>query len=200
MAGRLPTVSDHALERLVKTEAAYIVAASEDRGRFSRYQIRLSDFPRKDILGMSFGRRRIYISYQLAQLASVGPSHLWLLRQTLAHEVAHEVAGHAKQSAFAAFNRTQSGQAVSGGDVGLPGYVTLNNYSMEKELAADEKGLEYWRKLGWDCRIWVDILQNFEKQNFVGDALHPTELRLEQARRACRGETSDKMIRNIELF
>jgi hypothetical protein len=46
--------------------------------------------------------------------------------------------------------------------------------------------LQYWTRLGWDCRIWVRILQSFEKQNYVGDALHPTAERLRRAKAVCR--------------
>jgi predicted Zn-dependent protease len=187
---RIPTVSDNALELLVRHEAAQIVAVSEDKERFSNYQIFLSDFPRKDILGMSVGNGRIYISYALAKLASRRSFHLWLLRQTLAHEIAHETAGHARQTGSTPFNRAAPGSGVASVDVGLPSHVKLRNYSTGKELEADSIGLRYWEKLGWDCRIWVRILQNFEKQNYAGDVFHPTGERLQQARHLCgAGET-----------
>ena len=183
---RIPTVSDDSIELLVRNEAAQIIAASEDKHRVSDYQIFLSDFPRKDILGMTFGNRRIYISHELAKRASKRLSYLWLLRQTLAHEVAHETAGHAKQtgSNFPALNTTLR-DGVSNVDVGLPWNVKYRNYSMDKELEADSIGLGYWKKLGWDCRIWVQILQDFERQNYSGDVFHPTDKRLEQAQRSC---------------
>jgi predicted Zn-dependent protease len=186
MQARIPTVSDDAIERLVKKEAAQIVAVSEDKGWFSAYQVFLSDFPREDILGMSIGNRRIYISYKLAKLAAKRTSHLWLLRQTLAHEIAHETAGHATQTT--SLNRGSLRNAVSSVDVGLPANVRLRNYSTEKELEADSKGLSYWLKLGWDCRVWVRILQNFEKQNYKGDVFHPTDKRLQQAKGLCAAE------------
>jgi predicted Zn-dependent protease len=180
----IPTVADDSVELLVRNEAAQIVAASDDKYGVSHYQIFLSDFPRKDILGMSFGNRRIYISHELAKRASKRASYLWLLRQTLAHEIAHETAGHAKQtgSNIPAVNTTLR-DGVSNVDVGLPWNVRFRNYSMDKELEAI--GLEYWKKLGWDCRIWVQILQGFESQNYSGDVFHPTDKRLQQAQRLC---------------
>jgi hypothetical protein len=181
----IPVVSDGAIERLVRKEAAQIIAVSEDKDQFLSYQILLSDFPRKDILGMSIGKRRIYISYDLAKLASRRASHLWLLRQTLAHEIAHETAGHAKQNGAGALNRGALRGGVLNVDIGLPANVKLLNYSKEKELEADAKGLRYWQKLGWDCRIWVRILQNFDKQDYTGDISHPTDQRLQQARSLC---------------
>lgn len=184
----IPTVSDDSVELLVRNEAAQIVAVSEDKDRVSDYQIFLSEFPRKDILGMSTGNRRIYISHELAKLASRRSFHLWLLRQTLAHEIAHETAGHAKQIGSNSFNRSRLGDGVSSVDVGLPWNVRFRNYSTDKELEADSKGLGYWEKLGWDCRIWVRILQNFERQNYSGDVFHPTDKRLHQAQRVCLTE------------
>jgi predicted Zn-dependent protease len=188
----IPTISDDPVALLVRKEAGQILAVSEDKDRASDYQIFLADFPRKDILGMSVGNHRIYIRYQLAKLASRSSSYLWLLRQTLAHEIAHETAGHAKQGANASLNRAPLTHGISSADVGLPWNVRFRNYSTDKELEADRKGLEYWQKLGWDCRIWVNILQNFEKQNYVGDAFHPTDKRLQQARSACVTEENAK--------
>ena len=181
----IPTVSDDSVEALVRSEAAKIISVSEDKQHLSEYHIFVSDFPRKDVLGMSVGKRRIYISHELAKLASERPFHLWLLRQTLAHEIAHDTAGHARQSSGASLARGPFARSVSNTDIGLPARVTLRNYSAEKELEADAKGLQYWAKLGWDCRIWVRILQNFEKQNYTGDALHPTDERLRRAKAVC---------------
>ena len=184
----IPTISDDPVHRLVINEAAQIVAVSEDKDRFSDYQIFLTDFPRKDLLGMSIGDRRIYISYELAKLAASRSFHRWLLRQALAHEIAHETAGHAEQSRSAWFNRGTPGGGLSSEDLGLPGNVKFRNYSTDKELEADSKGLGYWKKLGWDCRIWVRILQNFERQNYAGDVFHPTDKRLQQAQGLCLTE------------
>jgi predicted Zn-dependent protease len=185
LQARLPTVSDGAVELLVRKEAAQIIAVSEDSEQFSDYQIFLSDFPRKDILGMSIGHRRIYVSYDLAKLAVKRSFHLWLLRQTLAHEIAHETAGHARQTGSTSLNRGVLRGAVSSTDVGLPWSIRFRNYSTDKELDADANGLRYWKMLGWDCRIWVRILQNFERQNYTGDVFHPTDKRLQQAKDAC---------------
>jgi predicted Zn-dependent protease len=191
MRASIPIVTDSAVELLVRNEAAQIIAVSEDKGRLSDYQIFLSAFPREDILGMSIGARRIYISHELAKLASKRRSHLWLLRQTLAHEIAHETAGHATQNGLTWFNRRTLGTGVSSVDVGLPQSVTLRNYSLDKELEADSKGLGYWERLGWDCHIWVRILEGFEKQNYAGDVYHPTDKRLQQARGICLREEKD---------
>ena len=190
----IPTVSDGPLEWLVRNEAAQIIAVSKDKDRFADYQFFLTDFPRKDILGMSIGDRRIYISYELAKLAASRSFHAWLLRQTLAHEIAHETAGHAEQARSASFNRATLAGGVSSVDVGLPRHVKFRNYSTDKELEADSIGLGYWKQLGWDCRVWVRILQNFERQNYAGDVFHPTDKRLQQAQRSCVTEEKNGTI------
>jgi predicted Zn-dependent protease len=190
----IPTVSDDPLERMVRDEAAQIVAVSEDRDRFAEYQIHLSNFPRKDILGMSVGNRRIYISYELAVLAYKRQSYLWLLRQTLAHEIAHETGHHALQGGATNLNQGTLTGGISSVDIGLPWSVRLRNYPADKELEADSKGLGYWQKLGWDCHIWVGILQNFEKQNYAGDIFHPTDKRLQQAQSLCPAQDKDGVL------
>jgi predicted Zn-dependent protease len=188
----IPTVVDDRFEALLRGEAARIVAVSEDRENFSKYQFLLSDFPRKDILGMSIGNGRIYISYSLAFQALNDSSHRWLLRQTLAHEIAHETADHAKRDGVMGLNRGIFAAGTSGGEVGLPRYVRFYNYSTEKELEADLKGLGYWTKLGWDCQIWVGILEDLQNKNYTGDAFHPTDRRLRQAQSACELERGEK--------
>lgn len=185
LAPQLSVVTDATVERLVQEEAARILAVTADRHNALRYRISLSDFPRADILGMSIGQGRIYISHKLGRRALYSQRHLWLLRKTLAHEIAHEIAGHADQVSF---NRSSAGVGITSRDVGLPWYVTFRSYSLANELQADLEGMKYWQRLGWDCGIWVRILQDFERQNYAGDASHPTETRLAQASRACLAE------------
>ncbi len=144
---------------------------------------------------MSIGNRRIYISYGLANLAARNKGYLWLLRQTLAHEVAHETMAHANNKEVTLNSSTSGG--VSGSDIGLPWMVRYRNYSTETELQADLEGMKYWAKLHWDCRIWVSILKGFQKQNYFGDRLHPTDERLKQAASACPA-TADPEHRRAE--
>jgi predicted Zn-dependent protease len=187
MQPQLPSLADEEIESMLQSEAAYVLAASEGPDHRSRYRFFLSAFPRKDILGMSVGDGRIYISHQLALLALSESNHRWLLRQTLAHEIGHEAAGHAKQMSSVWFNRLSTG-AASARDIGLPWYVRWVPYPTEKELEADRIGLGYWIKLGWDCRIWVRILEEFQKQNYSGDVFHPTDLRLREAKSTCAAQ------------
>ncbi|MGH7833389.1 MAG: hypothetical protein ACREQK_07075 [Candidatus Binatia bacterium] len=176
---------DDRVEALVRSEAARILTVSEDRENVSKYEFLLSEFPRKDILGMSVGNGLIYINYKLALLALTDSGYLWVLRQTLAHEIAHETADHAKQEGGTGLTGGFFSAGAPGGEIGLPWYVRLYNYSAEKELEADLKGLSYWIKLGWDCRIWAGILEDLQKRNYTGDAFHPTDRRLQQAQNAC---------------
>jgi predicted Zn-dependent protease len=194
----IPSIVDEAVEDRVRTEAGRVIAISEDRDHCSKYQFLLSEFPRKDILGMSVGNRRIYISYELASRALNDSNHLWLLRQTLAHEIAHETGGHASQKGMIWLNGGALSVGASGREVGLPWYVRLYNYSAEKELEADLKGLGYWNRLGWDCRIWVRILENLRNQNYTGGRFHPTDKRLQQARSACEPQRGATEVRSTE--
>lgn len=191
IAPNIPVIADDRLEHLVRDEASQIVGVTEDAGQFDRYHILLSDFPRRDILGMSIGNRRIYISYALAKLAANSPGYSWLLRQTLAHEIAHEIMGHANHKQVT-LNSSTPGRGVSGSDIGLPWMVRYRNYSAEIELQADLEGMKYWAKLHWDCRIWVRILKGFQKRNYSGDILHPTTERLKQALSVCPATTDQE--------
>jgi hypothetical protein len=182
----IPTVADESIEVFVRAEAARIIAVSEDHAALFEYRIFLSDFPRRDILGLSVDSRRIYISYTLAKLALRNRWHRWLLRQTLAHEIAHEIAGHARRNGGVVFNNSASGRGPTQADIGLSSWITLRNYSHESEMEADLKALHYWRRLNWNCHIWIRIMESFLEQNYAGDDLHPTDIRLQQAKRECR--------------
>ena len=183
----ISVVTDEPIERLIRDEAERIISVTKDARNISQYKISLSDFPRADILGMSIGQRRIYISYKLGQRALHSRRYLWLLRQTLAHEIAHEIARHADYRPIN-FNRSSNEYGMTSRDVGLPWYAIFQPYSLDKELEADLDGIEYWKTLQWDCTIWVRILEDFERQNYSGDKNHPTQLRLKQASAACRSE------------
>src|SRR5690349_614396 len=82
---KIPDVVDDRVRELVRSEAARIVTVSEDRENFAKYQFFLSDFPRQDLLGMSVGDRKIYISYKLAARALNHTGSLWLLKIGRAH-------------------------------------------------------------------------------------------------------------------
>ena len=184
LTANIPVVSDDRLELLLRNEARQILTVAAPHADASAYRFEISDFPRADLLGLSTGGGRIYISYKLAQLASQTTYHRWLLRQTLAHEIAHELAGHAHQNRALA-NTPAAANGISARDLGVTAPMRFQNYPVEKELQADLLGLRYWAQLGWDCAIWVDILRQFQKAKYVGDVFHPTDRRLQQAAASC---------------
>ena len=184
LTGNIPVVSDERLDLLVRNEAGKILTVAHPNASPSSYRFQMSDFPRTDLLGLSTGGGRIFISYKLVQLAAQSSYHRWLLRQTLAHEIAHERAGHAHQDGAVA-NTPTGMNGISAHDLGVTAPLRFQNYSVEKELQADLLGLSYWTQLGWDCAIWVDILRQFEKAKYAGDVFHPTDRRLRQAATSC---------------
>lgn len=182
----LPTVQDKPLKSFVRSMALEIVAVSEHRNLARDYRFELADFARRDILGLSLGGQRIFISYELSRLALTSPHHRWLLRHTLAHEIAHDVLG-GEIAPPAEAPEIGSGLAnrITAADLGLPPRVRFRPYSRRAELAADRKGMEYWEKLGWDCGQWVRLFTGFMARGYVGDTDHPTKERLDQAIDIC---------------
>jgi hypothetical protein len=58
----LPTVRDDKIESVVAEEASRILGVSENAHKAARYKFRLVKFPREDILGVSLGNHRIFMS------------------------------------------------------------------------------------------------------------------------------------------
>jgi hypothetical protein len=186
----LPTINDERLELFVAEEAQQILRVSGNAHKADRYNFYLAKFPRDDILGLSFGEHRIFINYQLTRLAREHTGSLWLFRHTLAHEIAHDVLGHAKNEQMASLNAVRQSHArIAGGDLGLPLFIFFRNYSTAAELAADETAMEYWKKIGWDCGIWIRLFRGFLDQGYIGDPDHPTTERLTQAMRICESNS-----------
>ena len=182
----LPTVADEKLERYVTAMGLEIVAVSEHRGRWASYQFKLADFPRRDILGLSTGNQKIFISYELSRLAYKSQNYRWLLRHTLAHEIAHDVLGRNPGGVDGGANHGMGlANRIASRDLGLSDRIKFRPYSRSAELAADRKGMEYWQKLGWHCGHWVRLFLDFSAQGYEGDVDHPTQERLEQAVRIC---------------
>jgi hypothetical protein len=186
----LPTITDERLQAFVAEEAQQILRVSGNAHKADRYKFYLAKFPRDDILGLSFGEHRIYISYQLTRLAREQTGSLWLFRHTLAHEIAHDVLEHAKDEQMASLNAVRQSQVrITGGDLGLPLFTSYRNYSTAAELAADETAMEYWKAIGWDCGIWIRLFRGFLDQGYIGDPDHPTNERLRQAMRICESNS-----------
>jgi predicted Zn-dependent protease len=182
----VPTVHDEQVEQFVNAMGHEVVAVSEHRDRAARFRFRLADFARRDILGLSTGKQRIFISYELARLALNSNHHRWLLRHTLAHEIAHDVlGGDVPGPAASAASSGGLANRITGSDLGLSAQVRFRPYSRWAELAADRKAMEYWSRLGWDCENWVKLFRGFVARGYAGDDDHPTKERLDQATELC---------------
>jgi hypothetical protein len=72
------------------------------------------------------------------------------LTQNYAHEIGHAMSGHR-------FNTAAMQQA--------------------KELEADAKGIEYFKRLGWSCKLWVDNFARGLKRGYNIDAEHDSKAR-----------------------
>src|SRR5262245_39685366 len=159
-----PTVSDERLEAFIADEASKVLKVSENAGNATRYKFFLANFPREDILGLSIGEHRIFMSYELTRRAYEHEGYLWLFRQTLAHEIAHDALGHSKKGSAANVDGARSPDQITRSDLGLPALISFRNNSRAAELAADRKAMEYWQKIGWDCHIWIDLFRSFLDQ------------------------------------
>jgi predicted Zn-dependent protease len=140
----IPTVRDEKLELFVAAEALRILGVSENARKAALYEFHLVNFPRRDILGLSIGNQQIFINYELTRLAYEKESYRWLFRQTLAHEIAHDVLGK-KQSKRRENLEPARGLAnsITGSDLGLTGNAPFYSYSQVSELEADRKEMEY---------------------------------------------------------
>lgn len=197
----IPTVEDQKVRFFVEDEGWRIVKITEKATDYQRYKFHLARFQRKGVVGLSAGNGEIYINYDLAQQAMTNTGYLWVLRKTLAHEVGHDVAGHAPNqqavaSIFSAGSTVGSIMSHVPGVVGLVGTAinlgsalvgaaSVHLYTRSAELEADRKGIEYFKKLGWDCRVWTRILKRQLEVGDTGDFHHPTEERLTQALELC---------------
>jgi hypothetical protein len=195
-----PTVTDERLEAFMFDEASKLLKVTENAHNTTLYKFFLANFPREDILGLSIGEHRIFISYELTRRAYEHNGYLWLFRHTLAHEIAHDVLGHSKNERASNINTvSRSPGIIEGRDLGLPPFISLRNYSLASELAADRKAIEYWQKIGWDCRILIELFREFLDQGYTGDPSHPTEKRLTQASSLCDSGPLHKGSRQVEL-
>jgi len=182
----MPTVHDDTLEAFLQQQASTIIEVSENAPYANRFRLRLANFPGPNILGISVGNHEIFISYELTRLAYEQNRYLWLMRQVLAHEIAHDVLRNVSGPADTEPHSVAGFAArVSEKDLGLPRIFAFRNYSRAAELAADKKAIEYWQKTGWDCHIWIEIFRNFLDAGYVGDPDHPTEERQSQAIKMC---------------
>jgi hypothetical protein len=108
--------------------------------------------------GVTYGLWDIRIELSLVQRAMTNEAALWALRRTIAHEIGHAMLGHR---------------------------FTTAAMQQGKELGADAKGIEYFKRLGWSCKLWIDNFARGLKRGYDTDAEHDTKARYDQAQRLC---------------
>src|SRR5262245_13353610 len=109
-------------------------------------------------VGATYGAWDIRIEPLLVERGMANEAGLWALRRTIAHEIGHAMSGHR-------FTTTARQQA--------------------KELEADAKGIEYFKRLGWSCQLWVDAFARGLELGYNIDAEHDSKARYDQAQRLC---------------
>ena len=143
----------------------------------------------------------IYIDDEWARQALKDGGNPHALRMTLAREIAHDIGGDAPNQrvmARAFLLGRAIGQGVSfvpgpagvAGRItsavfGLIGYATADIYNRSANLEADRKAIEYWKRLGWDCRVWIHMFNGDLDSNETETLRYPTEEHLEQAMELC---------------
>lgn len=106
----------------------------------------------------TYGGWDIRVEPSLVERAMKNEAGLWALRRTIAHEIGHAMSGHR----------------------------FTNTYQQRlNELAADAKGIEYFKRLGWSCKLWVDDFARQLKRGYDIDGEHDTKARYEQAHQLC---------------
>ena len=205
---KITRVTDEEVEHFVRAEGRKILSVTENADKADLYEFYLASLRNGEVsgftaTGQSVGDHQIYVDDEWARQAFREGAYPYALRITLAREIAHDIVGNAlNQQAMARaflFGRAV-GQGVSfvpgpaglagritSGVFGLMSYAAAEIYRRSADLEADRKAMEYWKRLGWDCRVWVHLfhfysdLESSESQVLY----HPTEERLEQAMGLC---------------
>lgn len=203
-APTFPARVDPAAQGLVDELGQRVLAVSENRDTAALYRFVLADMTKEGFAGLSAGDHLIYVNYEIAsRAASAGrdSGYTTFLLMVLAHEIGHDVMGHAPNqralaNSFTAAQGVASGVSYVPGPIGWigaaaswgfygAGAAATHLYSRSQELEADRKAIEYWKQMGLDCQAWVRRFQALADKGFKGDFHHPTEGRLEQAKALC---------------
>ncbi len=176
----ITVIDEVKVQAFVAIEGRKILAVTKNRNEAKDYRFYLAEFEDRPWAGMASGNHIIYILYKDARNAHLNRNRQWylpVLRQILAHEIAHDILRH-------------------------PNY---RSYSSAQELAADRLGIILWKRLGWDCSFWVRSYENM-KERGITDTLHRTDLQLLQAKNLCpeaedrKREAMNKELRELELL
>jgi len=195
---QIPIVHDPVFQNTINEEGQRIVSVTKNASKSHLYQFHIAEWGH---LGLSVGNHTIYIGHDLAE--GPEPEDLDFLRVILAHEIAHDVLGH-KVNRAAIATAKNIGELI--GDVigyapgiiglagqgvslisNLGGMVTDQLYSRSAELEADRLGIDFWKRLGWDCSPWVNVFELLLERGpgGGGDFTHPTTVRILQAADLC---------------
>gem|GEM_PF-2398349 len=150
-----PRDTDPRVRTFVEREFLQIIAVTESPAW--RPTVTLEHIGRGWV-GATYGPWDIRIETSLVQTAMTNEAALWALRRTIAHEIGHAMSGHR-------FTTTARQQG--------------------SELEADAKGIEYFKRLGWSCMLWVENFARGLKRGYNIDAEHDSQARYDQARRLC---------------
>lgn len=163
------TVSDPTVEAYAASLMMRILAVTSHAYLADRYTLLLADLRQcGGFAGVSSGGGTIYLDAGWARSAfktrQLVETYVLMI---LAHEIGHEIAGHARQVKSDSYAPDRRGRVAA------------------RELEADRLAIGYWKTLGWPCLTWV---RRFEKDIAHGDRgtwHHPTPDRLDQAKRLC---------------
>jgi hypothetical protein len=150
-----PRDTDPQVRTFVEREFLQIIAVTESPAW--RPTVTLEHIGRGWV-GATYGPWDIRIETGLVQTAMTNEAALWALRRTIAHEIGHAMSGHR-------FTTTARQQG--------------------NELEADAKGIEYFKRLGWSCKLWVDNFARGLKRGYNIDAEHDSKARYDQAQQLC---------------
>jgi len=174
-------IVDDKVQAFVNNEAMTILSVSRNADRKDFYKFLLGNFENSyEVYGPEFfglkysrsvGHHVIYINYDLARTALTNALKKTRLRIELAHQIAHDNAGHniIEQLRKIYVNKYVMGTLVSAGFIGL-GVITIPFQAINDaygsnllhewrnmETEADRLGIEYWKLIGWECMPWVRL-------------------------------------------
>ena len=199
-------ITDEEVEQFVRAEARTILSVTENADKADLYKFYLASLRSGEASGLtstgqSVGDHQIYIDDEWARRALVDGGNPHALRMTLAREIAHDIGADAPNQraitrAFLLGRLIGQGVSLVPGPPGLAGritssvlgfigYATADIYKRSADLEADRKAIEYWKRLGWDCRVWIHMSYGDLDSNETNDLHHPAEEHLEQAMELC---------------
>lgn len=202
----IPRITDEEVEYFVRAEGRKILSVTENADKADLYEFHLASLRNGEVgglasTGQSVGDHLIYIDDEWARQALRDGGNPHALRMTLAREIAHDIGGDASNQraivrAFLFGRAVGQGLSFVPGPAGvagritsavfgLMGYVTQDIYNRSANLEADRKAIEYWKRLGWDCRVWIHMFYSDLDSSATEALHHPTEEHLEQAMELC---------------